>query len=72
MSDEWPKAWDDITPDTSDSSPFITNTTWVDLGPMRFYDETVYINPDAVWEGENRDVWMPLGNFLAREAVDDD
>jgi hypothetical protein len=69
MSDEWPKAWDEITPDT-DTTPFASiGTTWVDLGPLRMYDDTVYINPDSVWEGDNRDVWMPLGHFLAGGSV---
>lgn len=70
MSDEWPKPWDEITADTGDSSFMSIGASWVDLGPLRFYDETVYINPDAAWEGENRDRWLPLGRYLAGERTD--
>lgn len=72
MSGEWPKAWGEITPDLSDSPFTVVTTNYVDLGPLRCYDDTVYINPDSVWEGENRDRWMPLGNFLAGEPTGDE
>jgi len=70
MTEQWPQPWGDILPDSEDSGIlFDSSESWVDFGPVRFYDETVYINFDSVWEtDENRNLWMPLGDFFAGQS----
>lgn len=72
MSDEWPKPWDEITPDqdTDEKVPvWSTMTSWVELGPLRLYDGTAYINAKGgVETEENPDQWLPLDRYLDRDT----
>jgi len=71
MSDEWPKPWGAITPDLANEPFQAFSTQYINAGPLRIYEGTIYVNVDAVWEtDENRDLWMPLGNYIAGEEVD--
>lgn len=66
--DDWPKRWEAINSPTSTDGDGVSAAAieqWVDFGPIRTYHGTVYINADAgTSERDNRDLWMPLGNYL--------
>lgn len=75
MSDEWPKPWDEIT-EATETYPggdglLVSSLGYnmIDLGPLRAYEGTVYINADGGREGENGDEWLPLGVYLSGETA---
>jgi len=75
---EWPKPWDEITGISEqttepDAKYFASGfgPSWMDMGPLRIYDETVYINADGGHEtDENRDRWMPFGVYIEQHCSD--
>jgi len=68
MSD-WPKPWGDIKPSPEDDILIDFATQYIDIGPLRCYDDTIYINADAGREtDENKDAWMPLEIYFAEQG----
>jgi hypothetical protein len=70
MTDEWPKTWNEITPDQNGSGMMMSaRYSWTDLGPLRLYDGTAYINArGGVETDKNPDEWLPLGVYLDRRS----
>lgn len=65
---EWPKPWKQVT-ENVDSQLIVRHDEWVDIGPLRRYEGTVYMNVDGGRESEeNRDLWMPLEAYIRRTA----
>jgi len=65
MSGEWPKPWDDIREPKDDSMFADFSDRWVDMGPLRAYNDTVYIRDNAGRENiEYNDGWWPLERYL--------
>jgi len=70
--DEWPKPWSLIQDTGPPNGIGVIGSQYLDMGPLRTYDGTVYINADAGHEtDENRDRWMPLGVYLAGGCRDE-
>jgi len=70
--DEWPKPWDIIRDTAPPNGRMTVSSQYLDMGPLRAHDGTVYINVDGgVETDENRDLWMPLAVYLAGGYSDD-
>jgi hypothetical protein len=68
MSDDWPKPWSEIK-DDPDMDGFVDmKTSWVDMGSIRMYADTVYINTHAGQEGANLNEWYPLDEYIYRKS----
>lgn len=63
---EWPKKWDDIgyTPERDDIFIDSIHGGFVDFGPLRIYEDTVYINEVGGDVDMESEFWMPLGVYL--------
>jgi len=67
MTDEWPKPWGEIKPEPEGDKVIINAATqYVDISPVRCYQDTVYINAGGgePTDDDNRDLWLPLGVYL--------